>query len=218
LNTQPSEATYQLLVSPESPLHPKTINEVNVSRLVHTSVDNIEHTIPSHSLNGGEVTGTSTEAPTADAEEDKDDEGEGEGELPDHDERSIANTRPPKVCDGIVELDDLVRMMCEVLPGGARSVLGSVPASQSKGEVETENERETFGTRGGLDGMEGKGHGRDEPAYTCFTPLFKLTLGKSFHKATTDQILVFGRLDLPDMRCRAASNIPYRLHLHSNPR
>lgn len=140
-------------------------------------MDSVEKIIP-HSSSGdkaADTAGDDSEAKEDHEDEDDDGEGEGEGELPDHDERSIANTRPPKTVDGIIELDELVRLMCEVMPGGARSALGSMSSPAPASSEETE---ETFGTRGGLDGLN-EAEGRDEPAYTCFTPLFKLTLGKS---------------------------------------
>lgn len=164
-------------------------DEVNNSRVVHTSVDSIEKIIPGSSVGQNQTTNEANVGVDQDGKDDESEaeaegddegegEGEGEGELPDHDERSIANTRPPKPNDGILELDELVRMM-EALPGGATSALGSTPGNASEGELET------FGTRGGLDGLDTKSQGRDEPAYTCFTPLFKLTLGESpfYHSA-----------------------------------
>lgn len=118
-------------------------------------------------------------------EEEKDREGENEkdeeGELPDHDERSIAKTHSPREGDGILEAEELVKMMREILPTGARSTLCSTtsadhaPADTSAGP--SSSGTETFGSRGGLEGMSGMG--KDEPAYTCYTPLFKLTLGTS---------------------------------------
>lgn len=154
-----------MLVSPETPLDPKAAEEVKLSRRVHTSVDTVNQSLPQSSEGG---TGSNTPATEGKDDEGGDEgEGEGEDELPDHDERSIANTRSPKEGDGILELDDLVEMMNEVLPGGATSTLGC---------IKHEEGAECFGSRGGLEGMHGRG--RDEPAYTCYTPLFKLTLGK----------------------------------------
>jgi RNA exonuclease NGL2 len=172
LNTQPSEATYQLLSSPSTPLHTKTIEEVESSRLVHISTEAIGKAMPGTDGDKGEA-----------GENEKDDEGENEkdeeGELPDHDERSIAKTRPPREGDGVLEVEELVKMMQEILPAGATSTLSSTtsadhaPADDSAGS--STSGTETFGSRGGLNGMTGVG--KDEPAYTCYTPLFKLTLG-----------------------------------------
>jgi RNA exonuclease NGL2 len=159
LNTQPSEATYQLLTSPSESLHPKTIEEVEASRLIHVSVEAVAQALDPQ----GAETATETE--------DKDDE----GELPDHDERSTAKTRPPRDGDGILEVEELVKLMRETLPEGATSAISQMATNSSAGK--SDSEPETFGTRGGLDGMTG--FGRNEPAFTCFTPLFKLTLGKS---------------------------------------
>ena len=178
LNTQPSEATYQLLSSPTTPIHPKTVEEVESSRLVHISTEAIGKAMPDTEGSNGE-----------EGANEKDDEGENEkddeGELPDSDERSVAKTRSPREGDGMLEVEELVKMMQEVLPTGARSTLASTtsadhaPADTSAGP--SASGTETFGSRGGLEGMTGSG--KDEPAYTCYTPLFKLTLGKSrgFH-------------------------------------
>jgi RNA exonuclease NGL2 len=168
LNTQPSEATYQLLSSPFTPLHPKVVEEVNASRLIHISVEAIGQSIPGGGEDESDAAGQT--------EPEKDDE----GELPDHDERSIAKTRPPREGDGMLEVEELVKLMQEILPSGATSTLASssadqVPAGGSAGN--TPSGTDTFGTRGGLEGMSGVG--KDEPAYTCYTPLFKLTLGTS---------------------------------------
>lgn len=190
-------------------------------------MDSVEKIIPS--LNSD--TGTNT--PTEDSgvkdenhDDDEEGEGEGEGELPDHDERSIANTRPPKTADGIIEVDEMVRLMREVLPGGARSALGSIPQRPATSSAEAEvAEAETFGTRGGLDGLS-ESHGRDEPAYTCFTPLFKLTLGKftlSTHmdgvrptrnqcrtasELAIDYIFILSPLESRNIDTRPASSMP----------
>jgi hypothetical protein len=81
----------------------------------------------------------------------------------------------------MLEVEELVKMMQVVLPTGARSTLASTtsadhaPADTSAGA--SSSGTETFGSRGGLEGMTGLG--KDEPAYTCYTPLFKLTLGMS---------------------------------------
>lgn len=112
-----------------------------------------------------QASGSATPVPAA-AEKDDDDDDEGEGELPDKDERSIANTRRVAAGDGILELDVLVALAREVLPEPARSAYDSFQYGP-----------ETYGSRGGFkDGITGAGAG--EPAYTCFTPLFKLTLGE----------------------------------------
>lgn len=94
---------------------------------------------------------------------DKDDE----DELPDKDERSIANTRDPVPADGILTLDQLLELGRELLTEPARSAYDSSKYGD-----------ETYGSRGGFQkGVTGAGAG--EPAYTCYTPLFKLTLGTS---------------------------------------
>jgi len=141
---------------------------------VHISAEAIGKAMPATEGSNGE-----------EGANEKDDEGENEkddeGELPDSDERSVAKTRSPREGDGMLEVEELVKMMQEVLPTGARSTLASTtsadhaPADTSAGP--SASGTETFGSRGGLEGMTGLG--KDEPAYTCYTPLFKLTLGKS---------------------------------------
>ncbi|OCF54373.1 hypothetical protein L486_08287 [Kwoniella mangroviensis CBS 10435] len=168
LNTQPSEATYQLLVSPHTPLPKSMIDEISSSRLVHDSVAKIS---PSTITSVSEIpstTATGSNTPTMKADE----EGEGEGELPDNNEKSIANTRTPQANDGILPVGELVKSMQEILPeGGARSAYGST-AWGSKVD-----NQETFGRRGGFEHVNGdQVSGKEEPSYTCFTPLFRLTL------------------------------------------
>ena len=126
----------------------------------------------------------------------KDDEGENdkdeEGELPDSDERSVAKTRSPREGDGMLEVEELVKMMQEILPTGATSTLSSTtsadhaPADDSAGQ--SQSGTETFGTRGGLEGMTGSG--KDEPAYTCYTPLFKLTLGTCSEEPKKAELMI----------------------------
>lgn len=127
---------------------------------MHTSVTKVGAT-PAESEPPSQ-SGSGTATPVA---KEKDDE----EELPDTDERSIAGTRPTTEADGIRTLDDLIAMAAEVLPEPARSAYGV-----------TEWGTETYGARGGFkDGATGAG--ANEPAYTCFTPLFKLTLGELYN-------------------------------------
>ncbi|WVQ61892.1 uncharacterized protein L199_000025 [Kwoniella botswanensis] len=168
LNTQPSEATYQLLVSPHTPLPKSMIDEISSSRLVHDSVAKIS---PSTITNVSEVpstTATGSNTPTIK----EDEEGEGEGELPDNNEKSIANTRTPQANDGILPVGELVKSMQEILPeGGARSAYDSTEWGSKV------DNQETFGRRGGFEHVNGdQVSGKEEPSYTCFTPLFRLTL------------------------------------------
>jgi RNA exonuclease NGL2 len=129
-----------------------------------------------------EVEGSKSEESGNDKDDEGDDEKDDEGELPDHDERSIAKTRTPRDGDGILEVEELVKMMQETLPTGATSALSSTPSAEhapaDDSAGSSQSGTETFGTRGGLEGMTGVG--KDEPAYTCYTPLFKLTLGRSY--------------------------------------
>ncbi|WWC58882.1 uncharacterized protein I303_101427 [Kwoniella dejecticola CBS 10117] len=172
LNTQPSEATYQLLISPHNPLPQAMVDEITSSRIVHDSVTKIS---PSSELPQSSSSNAATGSNTPAAREDDEGEGEGEGggegegELPDNNERSIANTRPPRDDDGILSVEELVSAMRDISPQkGAKSAYGNTDWSDGQ----------TFGNRGGFEHIQGQGEvvGRGEPAYTCFTPLFRLTL------------------------------------------
>lgn len=232
LNIQPYEATYQLLTAPDVPLHPLTIDQINSSRLVHTSVDKITPPAQPTSTPASETpdkngsssdvvegtgdtqteitgaTGTNTPAEKEDDHQDEDGEGDGEGEggEPDSNEKSIANTRPPQPADGIPKVDELVNMFKAALPGGrgltsaygsalpsldlasglnpslassSAVAAGAEPGNVDGGSRPSEVRVQTFGSRGGLEPLDGSGEGGDEPGYTCYTPLFKLTLGES---------------------------------------
>ncbi|WWC86536.1 uncharacterized protein L201_001413 [Kwoniella dendrophila CBS 6074] len=177
LNTQPSEATYQLLVSPHTPLPKTMIDEITSSRFVHDSVVKIAPSSsfipsdpPSTSATGSNTPTTSTKE-QEDGEDKEEEEKEGEGELPDSNEKSVANTRSPNSQDGILSTEELVNAMKEILPdGGAKSAYASTNWGMDN--------KEAFSKRGGFDHVEGRENvsGNKEPAYTCFTPLFRLTL------------------------------------------
>ena len=173
LNTTPDEATYQLLTSPSRALLPIISREIEASRFVHTSVDNIAGSSSQH-ISSASVTGTDT--PT-----EKDDE----DESPVSSEQSVANTREPQPSDGIVTVEELVEMARTVLPEVLNSAYDSSDWAGRDGE--------TFEKRGGfnrfadkVDGLEG----RREPGYTCFTPLFKLTLGELLSPARRNESLI----------------------------
>lgn len=151
LNTQPAETTYQLLAAPFDPVPVQLLERFENSRLVHTSVADI----PSSAVASTAASGAATPVPEKDEEE-----------LPDTDEKSIAGTRPPTAEDGILSLESLTTMMRETLPAGARSAYGT-----------TKWDGETYASRNGFP-LGVVAAGAKEPAYTCFTPLFKLTLGE----------------------------------------
>jgi hypothetical protein len=191
LNTTPAEATYQLLTAPTRPLHPSMISEIEESRFVHTSVDNIpgpaRNDPPSTSGTGSSTPaegGTGSNTPA-----EKDDE----EEPPDSHERSVANTRDPQPFDGILNADELAGLARKLLPEGVKSAFGSSDWAGNDGE--------TFAKRGGFERVGGVGEleGGGEPGYTCFTPLFKLTLGQSSsgrnwwsnHADEADRLLVY---------------------------
>lgn len=173
LNTQPREMPYQLLAG-RGPFDAAIVQGFEDSRLVHTSVAKVGASAAEEDVSAS-GTGSNTPAPAGESsgrkpeaeEKDDDGEGEGEGELPDSNERSIANTRPCTDADGILSLAEMQRLTAEVLPHPARSAYAS-----------THWAGETYAQRGGLDGIK-HAAGAGEPAYTCFTPLFRLTLGES---------------------------------------
>lgn len=168
---------YQLLAS-RGPYDPKIVQGFEDSRLVHTSVEKIGVAPPSTATEGqtegaasepasAPATGANTPVPANNKGGDDDDEGE--GELPDSNERSIANTRDATDKDGILMLAEIEKGMAEVLPQPARSAYAS-----------TKWDGETYAERGGFETLENPSdaQGGGEPAYTCFTPLFRLTLGE----------------------------------------
>jgi RNA exonuclease NGL2 len=151
-----------MLVDPTASLHQHLVDSFNASRLVHDNVVKVGQAPRESEPPSASASGTATPVPTAaPAVEDKDDE-----ELPDTDERSIANTRAATAADGIRALDDLMAIGRDLMLGGARSAYGNNKWGT-----------ETFADRAGFPpGVTGAGGG--EPAYTCFTPKFHLTLGK----------------------------------------
>ncbi|OWZ76922.1 RNA exonuclease NGL2 [Cryptococcus neoformans Bt85] len=176
LNTQPSEATYQLLVSPHSPLPRQYLDEISQSRLVHNSLSKIPlipPEIPSSDSEPASTTGTGTTTPAVTNKT----EAEKDGENEDLDDKSTANTRPPRPSDGLPTALELVDLFKAEFPligrdsdqhDGAMSAYGSTQWKEGKG-IDGFDDRKGFG-----DGEKGKGG--DEPGWTCFTPLFRLTL------------------------------------------
>ncbi|KAK8866182.1 hypothetical protein IAR55_001333 [Kwoniella newhampshirensis] len=172
LNTQPSEATYQLLVAPHKPLHSSMIDEIRSSRLVHDSVQKVPLSRDTSIPQPPSMSGTGANTPNAVAATESKVKDDDEDELPDSNEKSIANTRAPEEKDGMSTAEQLVALVQQLLPNeGARSAYGST--SWSGGSTDTN--MESFSRRGGfVPGLDAEGGG--EPAYTCFTPLFRLTL------------------------------------------
>jgi RNA exonuclease NGL2 len=178
LNTTPCEAVYQLLITPSTPLPATLLNEVETSRIVHTSVEKVGLSLsapPSTSGIGSKTPVTANQAEEAD-ESEGDGEAENEEELPDSHEKSIAGTRSPHPSDGILPMDTLVGLLSDLIPDGVRSAYVDSPWSGKEGTGET------FEERGGFERVKPDDvglRGGQEPGYTCYTPLFKLTLGMS---------------------------------------
>lgn len=133
-------------------------------------------------------TGATTPAITNRTEADKDAENE------DLDDKSTANTRSPRLSDGLptaLELVELFKAEFPLINGdgyqheGAKSAYGSTQWKQGKG-IDGFNDRKGF-----EDGE--KVNGGNEPGWTCFTPLFRLTLGKSTVTLTVSFLLVTER-------------------------
>ncbi|ODN78037.1 hypothetical protein L202_05120 [Cryptococcus amylolentus CBS 6039] len=174
LNTQPSESTYSLLTSPHSPLPASYAAQVESSRIVHDSLKKMSFTAPRTSPvtthadasipPGTPASGTSTPTPVpTKTDEEKDEDRE------DKKDDSTANSRAPLVSDGIPTTEEMVGLYREVFPGrGCESAYGSTGWRVGR-------DVPGFGARGGFGELE-EGGGGDEPGYTCFTPLFKLTL------------------------------------------
>lgn len=158
LNTQPSEATYQLLMNPNQAMSKAQTDDLQASRLVHQSID----TMSAAMLNAGE--GEGPDGPNDDGEEDGE-AGEKDQTQSDKDERSIANTRTPVSGDGILGISELIALARESFHPGCQSAYGS---SRWSGE--------TYAQRA-LQQADQLAAGGLEPSYTCFTPLFRLTLG-----------------------------------------
>ncbi|ODO05986.1 hypothetical protein I350_05047 [Cryptococcus amylolentus CBS 6273] len=174
LNTQPSESTYSLLTSPHSPLPASYAAQVESSRIVHDSLKKMSFTAPRTSPvtthadasipPGTPASGTSTPTPVpTKTDEEKDEDRE------DKKDDSTANSRAPLVSDGIPTTEEMVGLFREVfLGGGCESAYGSTGWRVGR-------DVPGFGGRGGFGELK-EGGGGDEPGYTCFTPLFKLTL------------------------------------------
>ncbi|KAL1408888.1 RNA exonuclease ngl2 [Vanrija albida] len=155
LNSQPAETAYQFLAAPHLPLDPAIAKTLEESRIVHTSAAKALSSAASEPPSEA-ASGTATPAG-----KDEDEEAAAK------DENSIANTRAPEADDGIRSLDDLLAALREVLPEPARS---AYETSEWQGEKYAARLPDGITTQAG----------RNEPAYTCYSPLFKLTLDYLF--------------------------------------
>lgn len=165
-NTSPSEAAYKLMIHPGSPLREEHLEQINKSRVVHTSRDKVEdHIETTLAADAARRTLPSEESsPSGPAEfvgvgigddDEKEDAGESEGEpgLP-------KNSRRPTEEDGLLDGAELQQLATEIL--GARGLQSLYGTS---GWVTPELKDLSYGGRGGK-GDEGK----DEAAWTSFTP------------------------------------------------
>nr|ODN96642.1 hypothetical protein L204_03351 [Cryptococcus depauperatus CBS 7855] len=170
LNTQPSEATYHLLASPHIPLSLAQRQDLQESLAVHNSVEKIplippcsstQSTVPDLSASANSGTSTPGQIKTAEEKEEDHD---------DKDDKIAANCRSPMLdgSDGLPTVDQLVKLYQEEFPfQGAMSVYGGTNWTNYGKDVPS------FGLRLSKEDEVGN----KEPGYTCFTPLFKLTLG-----------------------------------------
>lgn len=113
--------------------------------------------------------GTGTNTPTAlaapvDAKPEKDDEGEAEVD-------PTTKTHLLQTRDGILPVDALQKIMQELVGEGLKS---AYDVAKWAGKAD-----DTFASRDGWPEGTKADKGGDEPGYTCFTGLFKLTLGGS---------------------------------------
>ena len=177
LNTEPREATYQLLIDPWRPLEPHLKDELEASRLIHHSLDKSRASLEPTAQTTTEAADT-VHAGSITPEDDDDEENEdGEGdESQDKDEHSIAGTRPPIASDGLLSVPELIQATQSATPSRLLSAYDTVHRLDASASAET------FASRGGFREhaeVMSEGNGRNEPAYSCFTPLFRLTLGTS---------------------------------------
>ena len=175
-NTTPCESTYQILVNSFVTLPKEMISEFEESRLVHSSVDAL---YPPAVPENGHVTNDDNADPKNghrdDAEKPKNDSTQNE-----RDEKLVAGSRLPREEDGILSLSEMIATL--------REPSYTVPRKRRSAYEEglwTLNSSECFGERGGFQTKFEPGAtphtlmGRREPGYTCYTALFKLTLGES---------------------------------------
>ncbi|OCF45310.1 hypothetical protein I317_00833 [Kwoniella heveanensis CBS 569] len=191
-NTEPDEATYQLLTAPHTPLPQAMARRIDDSRVVHDSAKKIAPITSTiaPSENGTSTpptaSGTGTNTPVAKDEDDKED---GEGEGAKEDDKSLPNTRPVKEQDGILSTSEMIDLLRQELPesnGGLTSAYAHAHAYGAASSL-SGNKTDSFGGRGGFDhvGIDRSDaqttvQGYGEPAYTCFTPLFRLSLDYLF--------------------------------------
>ncbi|KAK1925416.1 Endonuclease/exonuclease/phosphatase [Papiliotrema laurentii] len=173
-NTQPDEATYQIITAPHQATPQEILRSIDDSRFIHQSLAKVAQSISATDEASVPTSTSGTGSNTPTQQQEKDDEGEEEEPAP---EGTVPGTRPAQASDGIPTSQELVEIARQLLPdGGCRSAY----TSGRWGDA-----RYTFGGRNGFQrSFEGKvpdglqGHG--EAAYTCYTPLFKLSLDYLF--------------------------------------
>lgn len=180
------------MTKPQAHLPKELETQITTSRVVHDSVDKfyrrkeglpIPDPAPIDSQAG---TGSNTPAqnggeavqPESVVEEEGEAEGGGQGSVstsaPNDAQPQIKNTRPAEAADGIATYDELVDTIRTLLPNGLESSYLSYDSPPDQMDFgKRDGFKATFSTI--PDGLAG----HDEPAYTCYTSLFQLTLGKS---------------------------------------
>ncbi|KAJ9099774.1 hypothetical protein QFC21_003772 [Naganishia friedmannii] len=182
-NTAPSEPAYRLLVNPGSPLQKDHLEQLDKSRVIHTSLEKVEEQVETtlsaaaalaqknDTTNGTSDNGPAELVGVPGEDDEKEEAGESRGDpgLP-------KNSRRPTEDDGLLHGHELQQIASEIFDHeGVTSLYGS---SGWVGEAEKEL---SYGGRGGK-GEEGK----DEAAWTSFTPLHLLPpVGES--KRTSSQ-------------------------------
>ncbi|KAJ9118178.1 hypothetical protein QFC22_004082 [Naganishia vaughanmartiniae] len=184
-NTAPSEPAYRLLVNPGSQLQKDHLEQLDKSRVIHTSLEKVEEHVETTlsaaaalAQQNDTANSTSNSSPAEfvgvpGEDDEKEEAGESQGDpgLP-------KNSRRPTEEDGLLHGHELQQMASEIF--GHEGVTSLYGSSGWVGEAEKEL---SYGGRGGK-GEEGK----DEAAWTCFTPIWRLTLDYLFYLPSANRI------------------------------
>ncbi|KAF9515632.1 hypothetical protein BS47DRAFT_1371989 [Hydnum rufescens UP504] len=184
-NSQPTEALYSLLVG--DPLTPVQILELELSRVIHSSIDpSVKASMGvSNSTDGydeneedyneeGAAQDASPTTPTRSEGQQAQTGHKGQSETTKDPDRVLTNHRPAVPSDGLLSTPELVKLFRNYK---LRSAYGD---SYAKIFVPSEGGENTFGSREASEAVQVVRKGRDEPKWTCFTEYWKLTLDYIF--------------------------------------
>lgn len=208
-NTQPSEATYQLLTHPELPLSKEQVDAIDFGRAVHASLEKVEMYIDQQQMPTPVAPTTVISTDTheegenekkvqemEDEEEEEEEEAEEKAGQEEEDPTMPKNSRKAIDSDGLLTADQLQEI--------ARKLFGQVGAQSgygSSGWATNPSLKDlAYGGRGGESST-----GSQEPNWSSFTPLWRLTLGE--YKTLNACLLVLTRVRLfvPDYILRPPS-------------